>query len=99
MSDLHAHLPESYREPEIKSCSNCCHAYEYSDYSDPARYYCTYNAPPRPPSGDADERFDDVEGKDRGEAAEEWWEWEYGRFASRRGVCDHYEPEEEAEYE
>ena len=80
-------LPASYRVQD--GCESCIHAFGKGEHDEPTQFYCTLNAPKRPPCGSVamnESCFDNV-----GYDSDAWMKWAEGRAVWERGICDSHE--------
>lgn len=89
--------PSSYHVQ--RACCNCAHVFEMGDYDSGETYFCTLDAPPRPPCGSVamDEMFSegiepgsDPELEEYGRRMDLWRDWSKPREVEAHGICEHY---------
>jgi len=88
---------------EQEGCHSCRSVFELDEYDDGRSYFCTNNAPKRPPSGgiDREEQFCEPKSgfKEWDKGIQAWKKWAEGRQVDGWGLCDDYgqklEPEGE----
>lgn len=88
-------LHQSYKE--IRSCGNCRFVFIKSDYDEERSYFCTKNAPPRPPcmSMAMNENplyptQEVVDGEVLMVHIISWEQWSKDRQVEPNGKCKHY---------
>ena len=77
-------------------CQTCRHVFVYTDYDEGPFFYCTFDAPPRPPCmsvgmGEdiwdgtpySDERYEETYGV--------WYKWAEEREVNPGAICDSFE--------
>jgi hypothetical protein len=87
-------IPESYRRQD--GCYNCGKCFIKSEYDDENLYYCTMNAPKRPPClsvAMSESSFD--YGSDFHNMYEAWEAWAKDRDVSAWGICNSWEKRKE----
>lgn len=92
----------NYRKQNV--CANCKHVFvRYDDeYAPNDEYYCTLNAPPRPPcmSTENKEWATDIDPVTKFPTSIRTWQvwraWAEGREVDMLGICDAWEQGEEA---
>jgi hypothetical protein len=89
-------IPNTYRRQN--GCYNCEKCFIKSEYDDENLYYCTMNAPKRPPCMSV--LMDEYESSLKDEKKfhdmyEEWEVWVKDRNVSAWGICDSWEKRKE----
>jgi hypothetical protein len=75
-----------------KSCPQCKHVFVKYDFEDGPYYYCTYNAPPRPPCDSMAMTETSLQLKcDPIELETNWLEWSKDKTVEPFGICDLFE--------
>lgn len=69
-------------------CWNCRHRFLYYEYDEHDRYYCTKDAPARPPCMSA--QMSDYSIGDYMDGLIAWDAWADGRLVHIQGICDNY---------
>lgn len=78
-------IPTSYQV--LATCRNCANVFVYSEYDEGARYYCTLNAPKRPPCGSVGMGENTADWDDNYDA---WDAWSAGREVAPNGTCNEH---------
>lgn len=88
MTQPEASVPATYRE--IRGCHNCSQCFQRTEYDEGRAYFCTLNAPPRPPCmsvsmGETPDNFGDYDAEYRA-----WDAWSEPREVAAWGYCDNW---------
>jgi hypothetical protein len=95
-------IPKSYHI--IDGCHNCIYCERVHYYDDPTQYYCSFKAPPRPPSNSIcmNESVSILPTESKEEfhkrllkALDAWEKWIKGREIAEHGICDNFKKREE----
>ena len=91
-------IPSSYRI--LHACANCAHAFHWQAYDHGDEFFCTLEAPARPPCGSlfmevalsmpAESFGVDVLDEGWNEASDAWEAWAEAQKVENHGACDHW---------
>ena len=85
--------PTDYAEQH--GCHDCGRVFQFSEYDDPCRYFCTFRARSRPPCGSVlmgESFWVDMKlpREERSKARARWERWEMGRNVLPWGICSRW---------
>lgn len=79
-------------------CWNCLKSFCMAEWEEGDRYYCTFNAPPRPRCGSCFMKESFVEDIDNFDAHyKAWRDWSKDREVQAWGICNEYKINEKEE--
>lgn len=72
-------------------CHNCKHVFVRGDYDEGVQYFCTLDAPARPPCMSVGMGEVPVDFMSNHEHYDNWDAWSEGRQVRESGICDSWE--------
>ena len=94
---LNKRMPDTYEERD--GCHNCLKAFVVKEYDEPNYYYCTEDAPERPPCGSVRMKecpqFFDISEEEERILINAWDEWSESREVMAWGFCRRWEKKHE----